>query len=123
MKTLELPLVQREEGQREDKKNVQESGRTAEQKIKTIDLIIEDRTSDKREVEDLGSLKQDEIRGLIYAKQQKNRVRNALQADKRELQRYILEGKADGKLEENAIKILEEKQQEAEESEQEDKEK
>lgn len=123
MKTLELPLVQREEGQREDKKNVQESGRTAEQKIKTIDLIIEDRTSDKREVEDLGSLKQDEIRGLIYAKQQKNRARNALQADKRELQRYILEGKADGKLEENAIKILEEKQQEAEESEQEDKEK
>lgn len=159
-KTLKLPLAQREEGQREDKKDVQESGRTAEQKIKTIDLIIEDRKSDKREVEDLGYLKQDEIdkknnRGLTTAEQQKKKVRNlveedrildgitsrrqengqqyiiegkepsrveqqkdrvrkALQADRGELQRYILNGKADGKLEENARKTLEEKQQGAE---------
>lgn len=118
IKTLKLPSSEEQEGQKEDRKNSQESVRTVEQNVKAINLIIEDRKSNKREVEGLEDLKQDKIRGLANAKQQKNRARNALQADRGELQRYILAGKADGKLEENAKKILDEKQQGAEESEQ-----
>ncbi len=114
IKTLKLPSSQRGEGQKEDRKNFQESARRVEEKVKAINLITEDRRSDKREVEDLEYLKQDEIRGLTNAKQQKNRVREALQTDRWELQRYIRVGKTDGKLEENARKTLEEKQQGAE---------
>lgn len=87
IKTLKLPLSQAGEGQGEDKKKVQQTIRTHDEKIKTIGLIMGDRALDKREAGNLEYLKQDEIEkknnsGLTKAEQQKRRAMNTLKADR-----------------------------------------